>query len=91
MTLDRIYRLTGGRKMFAQHVAVVLLTAMALVLRPPFLDYALGLCAALGITVGSIAWEDVRRRAAHDDGEPLAGYRRPAGWQAEPAPEVDEP
>lgn len=92
--MERIYRFAGGRKMFAQYLAVALLTAMALWQRPPFWEYALAVCAALGIAVGGVALEDARRHAAGprlDDGEASPGYRRPAGWEAEPQPEVDEP
>lgn len=91
--MERIYRFTGGRKMFAQYLAVALLTAMALVLHPSFREYALSVCAVLAVAVGGIAYEDARRAAdgAGDDGEPRPGYRRPASWRPEPVPEVDEP
>ena len=91
--MECVYKFAGGRKMFAQYLAVALISAMALVLRPAFREYALAVCAALGITVGSIAWEDgARARAGRaDPGEASPGYRRPPGWKGEPEPEVDEP
>lgn len=92
--MDRIYRFAGGRKMFAQYLAVALLTAMALWREPPFWEYALAVCAALGIAVGGVALEDARRSSAGpraDGGEATPGYRRPADWAPEPQPEVDEP
>lgn len=91
--MSRIYEAAGGRKMFAQYLAATLLTAMALVLRPAFWEYAVAVCGVLGIAVGSIAYEDARRpeRRAPDRGEASPGYRRPAGWAPEPVAEVDEP
>jgi hypothetical protein len=92
--MDCIYRFAGGRKMFAQYLAVALLTGMAAVLRPDFWEYALAVCGVLGVTVGSIAWEDGRRAQAGarvESGEASPGYRRPPEWRPEPTPEVDEP
>lgn len=92
--MECLYRFVGGRKMFAQYLAVALLTAMAGVLRPAFWEYAAAVCAVLGIAVGGIAWEDGKRAevaAASDAGEASPGYRRPRGWSPEAQPEVDEP
>ncbi|HEU4456409.1 MAG TPA: hypothetical protein VFR81_25300 [Longimicrobium sp.] len=95
--MECVYKFAGGRKMFAQYLAVALLTGMALWMRPSFWEYALGVCAALGIAVGGVALEDSSRhaaaaRAAHPDaGEASPGYHRPGDWSPEPQPEVDEP
>jgi anti-sigma-K factor RskA len=92
--MEVLYRFAGGRKMFVQYLTVALLTAAGVRARPPFWEYALAVCAALGITVGGVAYEDSRRRCAApavDAGEAGSGYRRPAGWRPEAEPEVDEP
>ena len=95
--MHRVYHRVGGRKVFAQYVAALLLTVMAFALRADFWEYALAIAGVLGITVGSLAYEDVQRlrsgtgRALADDGEASPGYRRPEGWSPEPLGEVDEP
>ena len=92
--MNCIYAFVGGRKMFAQYLAVALLTAMAFPLDAEFWEYALAVCGTLGVTVAGVAWEDVGRAAAGrrcDTGEASPGYRRPAGWQPEGEAEVDEP
>jgi hypothetical protein len=60
--MRRIYSAAGGRKMFAQYLAVILVTAMALHLRPAFWEYAAAVCGILGIAVGGIAYEDTHRK-----------------------------
>jgi len=92
--MECVYRFAGGRKMFAQYLAVALMTGMAMWMRPSFWEYALGICAALGIAVGGVALEDASRHAAApqaDAGEASPGYHRPGDWRPEPQPEVDEP
>lgn len=57
----RYYKWAGGRKMGAGYIAVLLITAMAFVLDTSFVEYSAAVLTALGITVGTVAYEDARR------------------------------
>jgi hypothetical protein len=57
----RFYDWAGGRKIAIGYVAALLLTAMAFLLKATYAEYAGGLLLALGITSGTIAYEDSRR------------------------------
>lgn len=60
--MKRYHEWAGGRKMGAGYIAAVLLTIMAKVLDASFAEYAGAILLALGITAGSVAYEDVKRR-----------------------------
>ncbi|HEX7239006.1 MAG TPA: hypothetical protein VF263_01960 [Longimicrobiaceae bacterium] len=62
--MQRIYARVGGRKVFAQYLALSLLTGMAFALRADFSEYALAVGGVLGIAVGGIAYEDAQRQRA---------------------------
>lgn len=62
--MRRYYEWAGGRKMGAGYIAALLLTAMAIVLGASYAEYAGGILLALGITSGTIAYEDSRRGRA---------------------------
>lgn len=59
--MRRYYEWAGGRKVGIGYVAAVLLTIMALILDASYTEYAGGILIALGITSGTIAYEDSRR------------------------------
>lgn len=61
--MKRFYEWAGGRKVAVGYVAAALLTIMALVLRASYAEYAGAILLALGITSGTIAYEDSRRPA----------------------------
>lgn len=59
--MRRYYEWAGGRKLGVGYLAAVLLTIMALILGAGYVEYAGAILLALGITSGSIAYEDSRR------------------------------
>lgn len=59
--MKRFYQAAGGRKVGVGLLAALVLTAMAFPLDADFASYATALLAALGLTQGSVAYEDVRR------------------------------
>lgn len=63
---NRVFKALGGRKSAAGFYASILLTAMAFPLRAEFQAYATSLLFALGLTVGSVAWEDMSKRGSSD-------------------------
>lgn len=63
----RYYDWAGGRKMGAGYIAVALFTALAKPLGASFAEYAGAVLLALGITVGSVAYEDSRRPASRPE------------------------
>lgn len=63
MTAERFWKGVGGRKVWNGYLAYLTLTAMAFFLDATFGEYAIGVLAALGITQGSVAYEDSRAKA----------------------------
>lgn len=63
---NRVFKALGGRKSAAGFYASILLTAMAFPLNADFRGYATSLLFALGLTVGSVAWEDTTKRGSSD-------------------------
>lgn len=59
--MRRYYEWAGGRKIAIGYLAALLLTIMAVVLDAGYAEYAGGILIALGITSGTIAYEDSRR------------------------------
>lgn len=60
MTAAAFWKAVGGRKQFNGWLAFVAFTAMAIPLKASYETYVLGILGALGLTVGSIAYEDKR-------------------------------
>lgn len=54
----KFFYLIGGRKQFNGYLATLLLTVMALLVRPPYPEYSFSILAALGLTSGLVALED---------------------------------
>lgn len=57
---NRVFTTLGGRKSAAGFFAAVLLTIMAFPLSAEFTQYMTGILIALGLTQGTVAWEDTR-------------------------------
>ena len=66
--MNRLYRFFGGRKVALGFIAVAILTVMAFPLHAGFGEYAAAVLGALGLTVGSVAYEDARRAPASEEG-----------------------
>lgn len=64
--MKRLYDAAGGRKVAIGYLAAVLLTVMAFPLQADFVAYSGAILIALGLTQGSVAYEDARRK----DGAP---------------------
>lgn len=83
--MNKFFVWTGGRKVGLGIVGAVVLTVMAIVLRAPFEAYAAGILVCLGITQGTVAYEDVKRPFEWvEDG--TAGnekIERTEGWEGE--------
>lgn len=60
--MTKFFAWAGGRKVGLGLIGLVVLTIMAFPLRADFMDYALAVLLALGLTQGSVAYEDVKRR-----------------------------
>jgi len=58
---NNIFEWFGGRKVFAGFYASILLSLAAAFLDASFSTYAGSLLLALGITSGSVAYEDARK------------------------------
>lgn len=65
--MNPIYKYLGGRKATAGLIAAILLTAMALALKADFTAYATSLLVALGLTQGTMTFEDVKRNGGNGD------------------------
>lgn len=63
MSTNRVFAALGGRKSAAGFVAALLLTAMAFPLQAEFGQYMTGLLIALGLTQGTVAYEDISSKA----------------------------
>lgn len=60
---NRVFTALGGRKSAAGFLAALLLTGMAFPLQAEFTQYMTGILIALGLTQGTVAWEDTRGSA----------------------------
>ena len=60
---NRVFKALGGRKSAAGFLAALLLTGMAFPLQAEFTQYMTGILIALGLTQGTVAWEDTRGSA----------------------------
>lgn len=59
--MNKLFEIFGGRKVFAGFYASILLSVAAGFLEPSFSTYAGAILLALGITSGSVAYEDARK------------------------------
>ena len=63
MSGNRVFAALGGRKSAAGFFAALLLTIMAFPLSAEFSQYMTGILIALGLTQGTVAYEDIRTSA----------------------------
>lgn len=79
MSIERFYRMVGGRKQLNGAIYAVLITVMALRIEPfPFEPYAMWLAAALLGTSAIVAMED--RKSSRPYLRRRAGDDNPASW-----------